>query len=94
MSFGVIAYRRLPPGVVSQVQLTLRYSSQRQRLIIVVHKVRYIVDVVRRCCGGYGCQLSLLLTMKLFFFSFLIFWDGWKTANCRAETNPILLTLM
>ncbi|XP_046456808.1 extended synaptotagmin-2-like isoform X2 [Daphnia pulex] len=29
----------LPPGVVSQVQLTLRYSSQRQRLIIVVHKV-------------------------------------------------------
>ncbi|XP_057368362.1 extended synaptotagmin-1-like isoform X2 [Daphnia carinata] len=29
----------LPPGVVSQVQLTLRYSSQRQRLIVVVHKV-------------------------------------------------------
>ena len=31
----------LPPGVVSQVQLTLRFSSQRQRLIIVVHKARY-----------------------------------------------------
>ena len=30
----------LPPGVVSQVQITLRYSNQRQRLIVVIHKVR------------------------------------------------------
>lgn len=34
----------LPPGVVSQVQLTLRYSSQRQRLVVVVHKVWYIAS--------------------------------------------------
>lgn len=31
---------RLPPGVVSQIQLTLRFSSQRQKLIVVVHKAR------------------------------------------------------
>jgi hypothetical protein len=31
---------RLPPGVISQVQLTLRYSSQRQRLVVVIHKAK------------------------------------------------------
>ena len=34
---GLLLFR-LPPGVVSQVQLTLRFSSQRQKLIVVVHK--------------------------------------------------------
>jgi len=32
----------LPPGVVSQIQLTLRFSSQRQKLIIVVHKAKQL----------------------------------------------------